>query len=47
MKNSKPPKKDDRKSKELENKKLKYFGSLKNVFGDGLTYQKNIRKEWD
>lgn len=24
-----------------------FYGKLKGVFGDGLTYQKNIRNEWD
>lgn len=24
-----------------------FYGKLKNVYGDGLTYQKKVRNEWD
>ena len=26
---------------------LSFYGKLKGTFGDGLTYQKEIRDEWD
>lgn len=33
---------------EPKKKNLKsFYGKLKGAFGDGLTYQKNIRDEWD
>jgi len=37
-----PGKKTGRKKKTLSD----YYGSLKNVFGDGLKYQKQVRNEW-
>jgi hypothetical protein len=36
-----------RRKKTSGKKKLSdYYGKLKGVFGDGLTYQKQVRSEW-
>jgi len=36
-----------KKNKATKNKSLAaFYGKLKGVFGDGLTYQKQMRNEW-
>jgi len=45
-KKEKPSKPSTQKSLSSKNDRSKYFGSLKGVFGDALTYQKKVRNEW-